>query len=75
MKTDTPPTSDAIAPSDAAEWDRVMNPARNAVHDTDGRGMIGSNRNHLSQRVARAILHAEKAAREIAAQPGEGDKS
>ncbi len=32
--------------------------ALRAIHDTDGRGMIGRGRNHLHQRVARAILAA-----------------
>lgn len=30
--------------------------ALRAIHDEDGRGMVGSGRNHLHQRVARAIL-------------------
>lgn len=32
--------------------------ARKAIYGDNGRGMIGANRNHLEQRVARAILRA-----------------
>jgi len=32
--------------------------ALRAIHDTDGRGMVGRGRNHLHQRVARAIMAA-----------------
>ena len=34
--------------------------ALQAIHDTDGRGMIGRGRNHLHQRVARALLSAAR---------------
>jgi len=37
--------------------------ALQAIHDTDGRGMIGRGRNHLHQRVARALLSAARQAR------------
>lgn len=41
-----------------------------AIHDVDGRGMVGRGRNHLHQRVARALLSA---ARQASTQgPGEG---
>lgn len=42
-----------------------------AIHDTDGRGMVGRGRNHLHQRVARAILQAHRSARsEALSSPG-----
>ena len=44
--------------------------ALQAIHDTDGRGMIGRGRNHLHQRVARALLSAARQARTQG--PGEG---
>lgn len=39
--------------------------ALRAIHGEDGRGMIGQNRRHLHQRVARAILSIERETREI----------
>ena len=39
--------------------------ALRAIHGEDGRGMIGSNRRHLHQRVARAILSVERDTRRI----------
>lgn len=35
--------------------------ALSAIYDSDGRGMVGRSRNHLYQRVARAILDAARA--------------
>ena len=39
-------------------YDEAEALALRAIHDSDGRGMIGRGRNHLHQRVARAILSA-----------------
>lgn len=43
------------------KYEDAENLALRAIHDTNGRGMIGAGRNHLHQRVARAIMaaHAE----------------
>jgi len=50
-------------------YDEAEKLALKAIHD-DGRGMIGRNRNHLHQRVARALLAAHRgAADEIDKEP------
>ena len=39
-------------------WDEAMILARRAIYDADGRGMVGRGRNHIQERVARAILRS-----------------
>ena len=41
------------------EWDEAMALAMAAVHDGDGRGMIGQGRRHLEERVARALMRRD----------------
>ena len=45
-------------PQDAgkSELDLACEAARRAIYDTDGRGMVGRNRNYLEYRVARLLL-------------------
>jgi hypothetical protein len=47
---------------DELTYEEAEKIALHAIHDTNGRGMIGPNRRHLHQRVARAILAARKEA-------------
>lgn len=47
-------------------WDEAIKLALEAIHDKDGRGMIGRGRNHLQERVARAIIQHERRIRERA---------
>jgi hypothetical protein len=47
--------------ADALSWDEAMKLATRAVHDDDGRGMVGRGRNHLVERVARALSALSKA--------------
>lgn len=47
-------------------YDEAEKLALRAIYDTDGRGMIGRGRNHLHQRVARAIQAAASPAAIIA---------
>jgi len=56
-------------------WDEAIKIARLAIYDTDGRGMIARGRNHLEERVARALIHHERRIREaIAALPQQEGK-
>ena len=50
----------AAAEVRALEWDDAVTLARKAIYDTDGRGMVGRGRNHLDERVARALIHHER---------------
>lgn len=52
----TPPAGIRVKP---LEWEDAVTLAQEAIW-ADGRGMIGRNRNHLVERVARAIVHHEK---------------
>lgn len=44
----------------ALTYEEAEKRALRAIHDADGRGMVGRGRNHLHQRVARAILSAAR---------------
>jgi len=44
----------------ALTYEEAEKLALRAIHDADGRGMVGRGRNHLHQRVARAILSAAR---------------
>lgn len=43
------------------EWEALLSLALRAIHDDNGRGMVGAGRNHVHQRVARAILAERRA--------------
>lgn len=49
------------------KWEDAVALARKAIYDADGRGMVGAGRNHLIERVARALIQHERRIREIAA--------
>lgn len=48
-------------------WDDAIKIARTAIYDSDGRGLIGRGRNHLVERVARAIIQHERRLRSAVA--------
>lgn len=50
-----PVASSAPVSGDVTPWDDRVSLAMRAIHDSDGRGLIGNGRRHLHERVARAL--------------------
>lgn len=57
------PSEEVKAEAVKLTYEEAEKLALRAIHDVDGRGMIGRGRNHLHQRVARAILRTDEAGR------------